>query len=213
MTAGEQVEGVIPAVPKGFVRCVQLYSINKPSARGAKKTDRSVYYIYCGDRVTAPDTAGWEPFGEQLAAAMADKLGSQRIRYMHNVPSTLSELSVERVLEENPVLVSAGVTLKDFSFTISSVNRLASFPLKGGALKCCGCGRWHNVPEKVMHEVRCPLEVVLNAMQVCRVATSCSDWLWRVCRLSRRTVVAASCVHSRVHGAKTPPAHSLGVIS
>ena len=36
----------------------------------------------------------------------------------------------------------------------------ASFPLDGGALKCCGCGRWHNVPDKVMHEVRCSLEVL-----------------------------------------------------
>jgi hypothetical protein len=29
----------------------------------------------------------------------------------------------------------------------------------GGALKCCGCGRWHNVPETVMRKVRCPLGV------------------------------------------------------
>jgi len=30
----------------------------------------------------------------------------------------------------------------------------------GGALKCCGCGRWHNVPDTVMHEVRCSLGVL-----------------------------------------------------
>jgi hypothetical protein len=164
MTAGEQVEGAIPAVPKGFVRWVQLGSINKPSARGAMGTDRTVFYIYCGDRVTVPDTAGWEPLGEQLAAAMADKLGSQRIRYVYPVPSDPKKLSVERVLEENPVLVSAGVTLEDFSFIASALTvngvQPSSFPLKGGALKCCGCGRWHNVPDTVMHEVRCPLEVL-----------------------------------------------------
>lgn len=28
--------------------------------------------------------------------------------------------------------------------------------LRGAALKCCDCDRWHNVPEKVMHEVRSP---------------------------------------------------------
>jgi len=33
-------------------------------------------------------------------------------------------------------------------------------PFVGGALKCCGCERWHNVPDTVMHEVRLPLEVV-----------------------------------------------------
>ena len=32
----------------------------------------------------------------------------------------------------------------------------AEFPLVGGALKCSGCGRWHNVPEEMMHAVRCP---------------------------------------------------------
>jgi len=32
----------------------------------------------------------------------------------------------------------------------------STFPLVGGALKCCSCNRWHNVPETVMHEVRCP---------------------------------------------------------
>jgi hypothetical protein len=34
--------------------------------------------------------------------------------------------------------------------------RNAAFPIVGGALRCCGCGRWHNVPEHVMHAVRCP---------------------------------------------------------
>jgi hypothetical protein len=33
-------------------------------------------------------------------------------------------------------------------------------PLVGGALKCCGCGRWHNVPDKVMNEVRCSVGVL-----------------------------------------------------
>ena len=175
MTAGDHSEGVhvVPAVPKGFVRWVQLYHIDEPErrivrlsaqcafpAQCASKADRRVFYIYCGDGVTVPDTAGWEPLGEQMWQAMADKLGSQRILSLRPAASDLSKLSVERVLEENPVLVSAGVTLDDFSFTISSINRLASFPLKGGALKCCGCGRWHNVPDKVMHKVRCSLEVL-----------------------------------------------------
>ena len=197
MTAGEHFGVAIPAVPKGFVRWVQLRSINEPSERGAMKKDRSVYYIYCGDGVTVPDTAGWEPLGEQMAAAMADKRGSQRIYSLHPREYT-NNLSMEKLLKQNPVLVSAGVTLDDFSFTRSSarlsrrkeqppsfktpstpiqralqgrikaVRRLptddelepATFPLEGGALKCCGCERWHNVPEKVMHQVRCSLGVL-----------------------------------------------------
>jgi len=116
MTAGEQVKGAVPAVPKGFVRCVQLYSINEPSARGAMTTDRKVFYYYFGKGDTVPDTAGWEPFGEQMAAAIADKQRSPRIYSFHPIASKPSKLSVERLLKQNPVLVSAGVTLKDFSF-------------------------------------------------------------------------------------------------
>ena len=29
-------------------------------------------------------------------------------------------------------------------------------PFHGGALKCCRCGRWHNVPEEVMKKVKMP---------------------------------------------------------
>ena len=68
---------------------------------------------------------------------------------------------MESILKENPVLESAGVTLNDFGFSRSTNlfidgKRPSKFPLVGGALKCSGCGRWHNVPEKVMHAVRCP---------------------------------------------------------
>jgi hypothetical protein len=35
-------------------------------------------------------------------------------------------------------------------------SQAAQFPLTGGALKCCDCERWHNVPEKVMDEVSSP---------------------------------------------------------
>jgi hypothetical protein len=38
----------------------------------------------------------------------------------------------------------------------SGQSKAGQFPLTGGALKCCDCERWHNVPEKVMDEVRCP---------------------------------------------------------
>jgi len=123
MTAGEQVEGAIPAVPEGFVRWVQLRSINEPSTRkGLKSRDRDVFYIYCGDRVTVPDTAGWEPFGEQMWQAMDGKLGSQRIFSLRTAASDLSRLSVERVLEEYPVLVSAGVKLDNFSFILTALS-------------------------------------------------------------------------------------------
>jgi len=196
MTAGEHFGVAIPAVPKGFVRWVQLRRINEPSERRALKVDRSVYYTYCGDGGTVPDTAGWEPLGEQMAAAMADKLGLQRI-YSLRPREYTNNLSVEKLLKQNPVLVSAGVTLDNFSFTTSSARlsrrkeqppsfktsstpiqsalqgrikaarpptddelEPATFPLEGGALKCCGCERWHNVPENVMHKVRCPLGVL-----------------------------------------------------
>ena len=114
MTAGERFGEVIPAVPKGFVRWVQLDRINRPNKRKHLKDERKVYYIYCGEGDTVPDTRGWEPFGAQLAAAMADRRGSQRILALRtNKPSLLS---VKSILKENPVLVSAGVTLDDFGF-------------------------------------------------------------------------------------------------
>jgi hypothetical protein len=163
MTAGEHFGEVIPAVPKGFVRWLQLSNINEQERHkylgGA--TDRNVCYIYCGEGDTVPDTRGWQPFGGQLAAAMADRRGSQRIWCLHPQVDRPSRLSAARILEENPVLVSAGVTLDDFSFSRPKSASLApsagaAFPLVGGALRCCGCGRWHNVPEHVMHAVRCP---------------------------------------------------------
>jgi hypothetical protein len=113
MTAGERFGEVIPAVPNGFVRWVQLSSINEPNKRKHVKTDRTVYYIYCGEGDTVPDTRGWEPFGAQLAAAMADRRGSQLIHSLRH-PKLLS---VKSILKENPVLVSEGVTLDDFSFS------------------------------------------------------------------------------------------------
>jgi hypothetical protein len=116
MTAGERY-GLIPAVPKGFVRWVQLSNINAPSAR-KHAADRKVHYIYCGDANVVPDTAGWEPFDGKLAAAMKDKQGSQRISSLR--PRTQAgHMSVERWLREYPLLKSAGVTLDDFSFTIA----------------------------------------------------------------------------------------------
>jgi hypothetical protein len=240
MTAGEHfstAQQQIPAVPKGFVRWVQLNNINAPSERKLKKDDRRVHYIFCGDANVVPDTAGWAPFGEEFKAAMADKRGSQRISSMRSPQSAPNRLSVETCLKENPLLKSAGVTLEHFNFsrwkgfggaTLSSTvptaspaprpsytfsqqptvaqeallprerpattlgplgvhqpklprtsgndnaalpavlpaaipanalacqSKAAQFPLTGGALKCCDCERWHNVPEKVMDEVRCP---------------------------------------------------------
>jgi hypothetical protein len=116
MTAGEHF-GQIPPVPKGFVRWVQLSNINKLSARNRARTDRNMHYIYCGDGNVVPDTAGWAPFGAELAAAMAHKLGSQKISSMRIPPSDPNRMSVERCLRENPILKSAGVTLDDFSFS------------------------------------------------------------------------------------------------
>ena len=157
MTAGEHFGEVIPAVPKGFVRWVQLLRINELDKRKRGKDDRKVYYIYCGEGDIVPDTRGWEPFGAQLAAAMADRCGSQRIQSLCH-PQLLS---VKRILEENPVLESAGVTLDNFGFSwannlLIDGKKPSKFPLVGGALECRGCGRWHNVPESVMHAVRCP---------------------------------------------------------
>jgi hypothetical protein len=120
MTSGEQVEGAIPAVPKGFVRLVQLRRINEPSTRkGLKSVDRDIFYIYCGDRVTVPDTAGWEPFGEQMAAAMANEWGSQRI-YSVRRTTIAFRLSVEKLKMQNPVL--AGLKLDNFSFILKALS-------------------------------------------------------------------------------------------
>ena len=135
MTAGEHFGEVIPAVPKGFVRWVQLFNINEQERRNylGGATDRKAYYIYCGEGDTVPDTRGWQPFGGQLAAAMADRRGSQRIQSRLPQPKAWrrSALSVAGILEENPVLVSAGVTLDDFSF--SSAKSASVAPSAGAA--------------------------------------------------------------------------------
>ena len=48
MTAGERFGEVVPAVPKGFVRWVQLGKMNEPDERKRSNDVRAVYYIYCG---------------------------------------------------------------------------------------------------------------------------------------------------------------------
>jgi len=127
MTAGERFGEVIPAVPKGFVRWMQLNKINEPDKRKHLKTERMVCYIYCGERDTVPDTRGWEPFGAQLAAAMADRRGIQRIRFLRPCGETdRGAPSVESILEENPVLGTAGVTPDDFSFRFAKSVSTAS---------------------------------------------------------------------------------------
>jgi hypothetical protein len=125
MTAGEHFGQLIPAVPKGFVRWVQLRKINEPDAHKHAYTDRTVCYIYCGDANVVPDTAGWAPFDGKLAAAMRDKQGSQRIVCMRPPPSAPTLMSVERCLQENPLLKSAGVTLDDFNFSIAKQSSTA----------------------------------------------------------------------------------------
>ena len=130
MTAGEHFGEAIPAVPKGFVRWVQLFNINERNRRNYFRAveDRKAYYIYCGQGDTVPDTRGWQPFGGQLAAAMADRRGSQRIERL--LPQA-TRPSVASILEENPVLVSEGVTLDDFSFSKAKSASLA--PSAGAA--------------------------------------------------------------------------------
>jgi hypothetical protein len=114
MTAGEHFGQLIPAVPKGFVRWTQLGKINERSMRDPK-SDRKVYYIYCGDANSVPDTAGWAPFGDEMAAAMKGKRGSQRIGSLRIGAG--HHPSVEKCLKENTILVSAGVSQSNFSFS------------------------------------------------------------------------------------------------
>jgi hypothetical protein len=166
MTVGEQYES-IPPVPKGFVRLVTLRRIDEGSARTEgteQNSDRDVKYIYCGSASTLPDTTGWEPCGKELAAVLAGERASRRrIASLHPRPSG-KVVSVVECVNNNPVLKAAGVTLKDFSFSTrltkqaafpSAAGRNPAFPLVG-ALKCCGCGRWHNVPEELMNKVMLP---------------------------------------------------------
>jgi hypothetical protein len=169
MTVGQQY-GSIPPVPKGFVRMVTLRRIDEGSARThgtSGHCDRDVKYYYCGDAKTLPDTTGWTPCGKELAAVMAGEWGhGRRVRSLQPRPSG-GVVSVVECVQENPVLKTEGVTLKDFSFakffssngaavqSYSSAGRKTGFPLVA-ALKCCSCERWHDVPEEVMKEVMRP---------------------------------------------------------
>ena len=116
MTTGEQDES-IPPVPKGFVRWQQLRSINDLAKRKKlqNKSDRDVFYIYCGDDKAAPDTKGLAPFSKKFAAAVtAGK--SRRITGRASLLAGRPKLaSVEGTLDEyrRPL---KGVTLEDFSF-------------------------------------------------------------------------------------------------
>ena len=114
MTTGEHFGQLIPVVPKGFVRWVQLSNINAPTKH---KDYKKVYYIYCGDANVVPSTAGWAPFGAEMAAAMAGKRGSQRIGCMRAPVTDTTRMSVETCLKKNPLLDSEGVTLDDFNFS------------------------------------------------------------------------------------------------
>jgi hypothetical protein len=62
----------------------------------------------------------------------------------HGLPSTVPVQSTARA-----------VTVAHTAQVAATASSSLPFP----ALKCCGCQRWHHVPEKVFHQVRCrPLE-------------------------------------------------------
>jgi hypothetical protein len=78
MTAGERFGQLVPAVPQGFVRLVQLRKVNDRhvqlkakrkvltvngtiSTTSGGDRDRDLFYVYCGEGGVVPDTAGWDP--------------------------------------------------------------------------------------------------------------------------------------------------------
>ena len=151
----------VPTVPTGFMREVVFHFEADTRSHPA----RSVYYHYFTKNSKGPTV--WR-VALLRAPANPDDADAEE-----TVQGTLT-LTVEDFLRSKLNIKQDKLLPSDFMFpdveadgpgvlaTTIPANALASgqskagqFPLTGGALKCCDCERWHNVPEKVMDEVRC----------------------------------------------------------
>jgi hypothetical protein len=120
----------VPAVPKGFVRWVQLNNINGKRKLTMSKLDRDVFYIFCGDAVTVPDTLGWTPFGPEMTEAFVkatdpkvDQAAACRLLLREKKSREWKTSTPAACLEEYPVLKTAGVNTGLFSFKWKHVDK------------------------------------------------------------------------------------------
>ena len=158
----------VPTVPTGFMREVVFhFEADTPSSAATRSHPaRSVFYHFFKDndapagsvkreallRAPAnPDDADAEKTVQgTLTLTVEDFLRSKlNIKQDKLLPSDFMFPDVEA---DGPGVLPAAIPANALA---SGQSKAVQFPLTGGALKCCDCERWHNVPEKVMDEVRC----------------------------------------------------------
>ena len=152
----------VPTVPTGFMREVVFHFEADTRSHPA----RSVFYHFFKDndapagsvkreallRAPAnPDDADAEKTVQgTLTLTVEDFLRSKLIKKDAVQPSDFIFYDSEA---DGPGVLPAAIPANALA---SGQSKAAQFPLTGGALKCCDCERWHNVPEKVMDEVSSP---------------------------------------------------------
>ena len=157
----------VPTVPTGFMREVVFhFEADTPSSSATRSHPaRSVFYHFFKDndapagsvkreallRAPAnPDDADAEKTVQgTLTLTVEDFLRSKLIKKDAVQPSDFIFYDSEA---DGPGVLPAAIPAN----ALASQSKAAQFPLVGGSLKCCECGRGHNVPEKVMGKVRCP---------------------------------------------------------
>ena len=175
LDAGEN-DLYVPTVRDGFMREVVIhFEADTPSSSATRSHPaRSVYYHYFTKNSKGPtvwrvallrapanpdDADAEETVQGTLTLTVEDFLRSKlNIKQDKLLPSDFMFPDVEA---DGPGVLPAAIPANALA---SGQSQAAQFPLTGGALKCCDCERWHNVPEKVMNEVRCPSSDAVGAM-------------------------------------------------
>ena len=148
----------VPTVPTGFMREVVFhFEADTPSSAATRSHPaRSVFYHFfkVNDASEGPSVKRMALLRAPANPDDADAEGTVE----GFLRSELNQMALEPssfnfdAKTDGPRVLPAALP----ATALACQSKAAQFPLTGGALKCCDCERWHNVPEKVMHSVRCP---------------------------------------------------------
>ena len=165
----------VPTVPDGFMREVVIHRKAYSQSSSAARPAPTVFYHFFMYRL--PEGPIVQRKALLRAAVNPDNADAEDtvegfLRSPLNDPEdglSQSDFRFHGVEEDSPVLNAAAMPAAlpaahpaqpSTSVQPTAAPSAGKSPLVGGALKCCGCGRWHNVPDKVMHEVRCSVGVL-----------------------------------------------------
>jgi hypothetical protein len=162
----------VPTVPGGFMREVVIHQQAYTQPSSAARPAPTVFYHFfqfLGPKGPIVQRKALLRAAVNLDNADAEDTVEGFLRSpLNDAGLQQSDFRFHGVEEDSPVQDAAmpAVRLAAHPAQPSTSVRARAAPsagkslFVGGALKCCGCGRWHNVPETVMRKVRCPLGVL-----------------------------------------------------